>query len=308
MAQRIEPWAIPTPFPVGPVNAYRLGGRYPTLIDAGPRTPEAETALLARLEAEPVEALVITHEHVDHAGLAGVLQRRGVRVLLHKAEATTLARWEEAAEERERDYAVGLHAAGVPTERVERMRTAGRKYDAWTDTVQPDGTFAGGDRLRLGDEEYEVVDAPGHTPGSFLLAGPDHTFSGDTILERITPNALSVRESERLALVDYLATLRRIRAREWGLVHPGHGTPFRGAGAIIDRGLERAKRRQEKILAHLGKGPLTVYAAVQRVFPTLESRDLFLAVSEVRGHLELLVHEDRATLREAPEGDQYAAK
>ncbi|MDR7561019.1 MAG: MBL fold metallo-hydrolase, partial [Armatimonadota bacterium] len=36
---RIE---LPTPFPVGPVNAYLLAGEPLTLVDAGPRTPQAQ--------------------------------------------------------------------------------------------------------------------------------------------------------------------------------------------------------------------------------------------------------------------------
>src|SRR5439155_8534928 len=36
---------LPTPFPVGPVNAYLLRGDPLTLVDTGPKTVEAQTAL-----------------------------------------------------------------------------------------------------------------------------------------------------------------------------------------------------------------------------------------------------------------------
>jgi glyoxylase-like metal-dependent hydrolase (beta-lactamase superfamily II) len=300
---------VPTPFPVGPVNAYRLGGRRPALIDAGPRTPEAAAALLPRLRDAPVDVLVVTHEHVDHCGLARVLQRdHGVQLLVHEREAATLAGWDREAEARERDYEAGLLAAGVPEQPRERLRHGGRKYDRLADPVRPDGTFRGGDRLLLGDTEWEVVDAPGHTPGSFLLTRGDATFSGDTLLEHITPNALSVRESERDALVRYLDTLRRLREREWGLVHPGHGAPFSNATAVIERGLRHADGRRKRIDEELVRGPRTVYELVLRLFPDLPPNQLFLAVSEVRGHLELLVSEGALHRGRRGDADEYARR
>lgn len=309
MAPWLEAWQVPTPFPVGPVNAYRLEGAVPALIDAGPRTPEAEAALLGRLRGRRVEVLIATHEHVDHAGLARTLQRdHGVRLLLHRDEARALETWTSAADERERDYERGLRAAGVPGDLVERLRRAGRRYDLLQEAAVPDATFRGGDRIELGDRRYEVVDAPGHTAGSFLLTDGEVTFSGDTLLEHITPNAVSVRESERRALVRYLETLGRLRSRDWGLVHPGHGAAFRGADAVIERGLRHAAARQGKILRELALRPRTVYELVQVLFPVLGRGELFLGVSELRGHLEALVEAGRAVRTDEAGVHRYAPK
>ncbi|MFC4448130.1 MBL fold metallo-hydrolase [Halorussus aquaticus] len=59
--------SIPTPFQVGPVNAY-LAGR--TLVDPGPGSEEAWAALLDGLEARglgptDIERVLITHPHPD---------------------------------------------------------------------------------------------------------------------------------------------------------------------------------------------------------------------------------------------------
>ncbi len=306
MAARIDAWQIPTPFPVGAVNAYRLPGRRPALVDAGPRTSEAAAALLALLETNPVEVLVVTHDHVDHAGLARTLQRdHGVRVLVHRTEASPLRRWTTDAAAREADYEAGLRAAGVPSEQRERMRYGGRKYDAWGDAVEADETFAGGDRLLLGDSQFDVVDAPGHTAGSFLLTDGADTFSGDTLLEHITPNAVSVRASERGALVDYVATLGRLHQRDWGTVHPGHGRPFQDAQDVIRKGLLHARRRQERVLRELRQGPSTAFEMVARLFPRLPKGELFLAVSEALGHLEYLRHDGRVRARSSLDVDRY---
>lgn len=276
---------------MGDVNAYYLPGRVPALVDTGPLTPEAESALWKGLGTWPVAAVVVTHQHVDHVGLAHRLQQvHHARIHVHLNEASALERWVEDQPLRERDYDAGLLAAGVPEDERERMRYGGRKYDHWCEPVRADATFSGGDWLELGDHRWEVVDAPGHTNGSFLLHNPDLglTFSGDTLLEHITPNAVSVRESERGALVTYLETLRRIREREWGVVHPGHGRTFTQARAVIDRGLRHAERRQARILRLLDDQEVTSWQLVAKLFPRIPHNELFLAISEVLGHVEVL--------------------
>ncbi|MCW3069313.1 MAG: beta-lactamase domain protein, partial [Solirubrobacterales bacterium] len=73
--------AIPTPFQVGRVNAYLIEDSPLTLIDSGPNSAKAldelEQALAARGHAvEDIELLVISHQHMDHFGLASILARR----------------------------------------------------------------------------------------------------------------------------------------------------------------------------------------------------------------------------------------
>ena len=65
MGERV---VLPTPFPVGPVNVWVLQGDPLTLVDAGPRTRDALTALEAGvaslgLRLEDVQLLVLTHQH-----------------------------------------------------------------------------------------------------------------------------------------------------------------------------------------------------------------------------------------------------
>src|SRR5438132_13616340 len=72
---------IPTPFQVGRVNAYLIEDSPLTLIDSGPNSAKAldelEQALASRGHSiEDIELLVITHQHMDHFGLASILARR----------------------------------------------------------------------------------------------------------------------------------------------------------------------------------------------------------------------------------------
>src|ERR1051325_2948089 len=135
----VERWGIPTPFPVGDVNAWYLPGKVPTLIDPGPRTPEAWAAPQEDLRGHPVKKVLFTHHHIDHAGLSARLQREyGVEVAAQRVDGTILAHWGEHGPERQRDYERGLIRAGVPVEHRERMRYGGVKIEGYAESAKPD--------------------------------------------------------------------------------------------------------------------------------------------------------------------------
>ena len=64
---------IPTPFAVGDVNAFLIKGDTLSLVDAGPKTPEAYEALKQGIKEagysfNDIEQVILTHHHPDHAG------------------------------------------------------------------------------------------------------------------------------------------------------------------------------------------------------------------------------------------------
>ena len=73
--------SLPTPFTVGRVNAYLIDDAPLTLFDVGPRSAETISALEAGLREhgrrlEEIELVVISHQHIDHFGLAAEVARR----------------------------------------------------------------------------------------------------------------------------------------------------------------------------------------------------------------------------------------
>ncbi len=92
---------LPTPFPVGPVNAYLLRGDPLTLVDTGPKTVEAQTALergvaAAGARLKDIRRILLTHGHTDHAGNAAwVAQRSGAPVHVHEGDRAKVSgrRW-----------------------------------------------------------------------------------------------------------------------------------------------------------------------------------------------------------------------
>ena len=77
----IRTLSIPTPFMVGRVNCSLIEDDPLTLVDVGPNSGKALDELERALDdlghrIEDLQRIVITHQHIDHLGLVGILARR----------------------------------------------------------------------------------------------------------------------------------------------------------------------------------------------------------------------------------------
>ncbi len=128
------------------------------LVDPG---AETRTALLkAEGEGVEIEAIFLTHAHLDHVeGVAAARAKTGAEIFLHPADRVL---YEGAASQAE---AFGIPFSGpLPA---------------------PDKELAHGMRLRWGGTEFEVLEAPGHSPGHVILSCPKEGFAvvGDVIFQ-----------------------------------------------------------------------------------------------------------------------------
>jgi glyoxylase-like metal-dependent hydrolase (beta-lactamase superfamily II) len=83
-----------------------------------------------------------------------------------------------------------------------------------------DRALADGERLRLGDEEFEVIHSPGHTDDSICLFGTESgaLFAGDT------PLVVNGRDGSHEP--GYVAAMRRLAALPVRAIYFGHGQPL----------------------------------------------------------------------------------
>ncbi len=83
--------------------------------------------------------------------------------------------------------------------------------------------------------------------------------------------------------------MRATRELPLELVLPGHGEPVTDHVGLIDERLQMHQRRARNCLKILASGPLTAYELASRMWGSVAVTQAYLAISEVLGHMDLLV-------------------
>ncbi len=318
--------AIPTPFQVGRINAYLIEDSPLTLVDSGPNSAKAldelEQALAARGHAiEDIELLVITHQHIDHFGLAAILQRRsGAEVAALDRLAPLLARYGEEAELDDRFAEQLMLRHGIPADIVTALRAVSASFRAWGSAVEISRPLSDGEVLALRDRSLRVLHRPGHSPSDtvFLDESRSILLAADHLIRHISSNPLLARplqadgvdaragvpgsagsvDERPQALVTYIASLEETRAMALSLVLPGHGQPILDHVSLIDERFRLHRRRAERIHRLIASEPRTAHEIAQELWGNVAVTQAFLTLSEVLGHIDLLLADGRVLERE----------
>jgi glyoxylase-like metal-dependent hydrolase (beta-lactamase superfamily II) len=309
-AQGIHRLAIPTPFMVGRVNAYLIEDSPLTLVDSGPNSGKAldelEQALATRGHAiEELELLVVTHQHIDHFGLAAILARRsGAEVAALEGLAPYLGDFRAAAELDDRFAERTMLLHGIPADVVTALRAVSASFRAWGSAVEVTRPLRDGEELRLRDRTLRVLHRPGHSPSDTVLHDEARStmLAADHLIKHISSNPLIARPLSAgpdftgprpQALVDYIASLRRTRGMELSLVLSGHGEPIDDHAALIDKRLRLHERRAEKIHGLIAAAPRTAHEIAVELWGNIAVTQAYLTLSEVLGHVDLLLADGR---------------
>jgi glyoxylase-like metal-dependent hydrolase (beta-lactamase superfamily II) len=298
---------LPTPFQIGDVNAWLLTGTPLTLVDAGPLMEETEARLDAALAehgvtVEDLELIVLTHQHDDHVGLAGELRRRSGAEVAGTAKLAAFLADVDASMDADDAFSLALMRRHGATEKtVETLHGISRAFRRYIASVPVTRVLAEGHELRAGGRTWQVHERPGHSPTDTILVGEGVLLAGDHLLERISSNpiahapigapdpaALAAAPDRPRTLLTYLDSLRATADADRGeLVLPGHGVPFSGARALVEKRAAMSERRAEKILTALTheRSAADVGRELWRHVPVTQA---FLVLSEVLGHLDLL--------------------
>ncbi len=310
----VHPIAVPTPFLVGAVNAYLVEDDPLTLVDTGPNTGTALVALEAGLAArghrlEDVERVVLTHQHLDHLGLAQlVADRSGAEVCALDRLVPWLEDYDAACAADDRFADAVMARNGIPHDLRMGLRTVGSVARGYGAGARVDTPLVAGGELAFRDRSWTVLHRPGHSPSDTVFHDRERRalIAGDHLLGHISSNPLVTRPladgaDRSHALLDYMASLRATRALELDLVLPGHGAPIEDHRGLVDERLRLHERRAAKILRGLGEsGPLTAYEIALSMWGKVAVSQAFFTLSEVLGHLDLLV--SRGQVREEFDG------
>jgi glyoxylase-like metal-dependent hydrolase (beta-lactamase superfamily II) len=249
------------PFTFYGTNSYLVGTDRLVVIDPGPDDDRHLDTLLAAIAGRTVEAILVTHTHLDHTGLTDRLKSAvGAPVL-----------------------AEGPHRSARPLHVGETNGLEG----AGDMSFRPDRAVADGEILAFDAGRFEAIATPGHAANhmAYALPGRGILFSGDHVMGWSTTIVAPPEGSMR----DYMRSLDRLMGRSETLYLPGHGGPVDAPQPLL-RGLKAHRlMREAAILERLSAGDETVPQIVASIYRKTDPRLHGAAGLSVLAHLEGLV-------------------
>ncbi|MGZ4350059.1 MAG: MBL fold metallo-hydrolase [Solirubrobacteraceae bacterium] len=312
-AAGIHTIAVPTPFLVGRVNCYLIEDDPLTLVDTGPNSGKSLDELEQALgelghRIEDLGLIVITHQHMDHLGLLEIIARRSSADVAALAALGPYLEDFSASATADDEFSMGvMRRHGVPTELATALGSVGAAFRAFGSSGRVTAPLNDGGALTLRDRTLTALHRPGHSPSDTIFWDERRAIliAGDHLLARISSNPLISRPLDGpagdggpdrpRALVDYMDSLRRTQRIPAQLVLGGHGPPIRDHVALIDERFRMSERRAAKLRRLLDDGPQTAYDLASRMWGNVAVTQAFLTISEVLGHLDLLIAAGQVT-------------
>lgn len=188
-------------------NIYIITGEKPTIVDCGTGLHESEVTqeIKKRINPQLIEQIIITHEHFDHCG--GVreihnLTNKNAKVMAHIHASDKIEKGESHFAE--------MLGASMPKMKVDvKLKNA--------------------DKIKIGDEIFEVIHTPGHTPGGLCLYGnkSKSLFSGDTVFSYGSFGRYDFPEGDVIQLKDSIERCAKLDILN---IYPGHEIVVEGDG------------------------------------------------------------------------------
>jgi glyoxylase-like metal-dependent hydrolase (beta-lactamase superfamily II) len=307
----IQTLPIPTPFAVGRVNCYLVEDDPLTLVDAGPNSGTSLTTMEAALaehgrKVEDLERIVLTHQHIDHIGLAQILaDRSGAEVICLDALAPWLAAYGDNMEDDDRFAESIMARHGIPEEVRYALRAVSAQFRAWGARVDVGRTVHDGETLEFAGRAWQIHHRPGHSPSDtvFYDETSRELIGGDHLIAKISSNPLiakpldGISDQRPQSLRIYLESLAATREMDIVRVWPGHGDPVDDHATLIDERFRLHARRAEKLHRLITEQPRSAYELAQAMWGNVAVTQAYLTLSEVLGHTDLLMNDGR--VREA---------
>jgi glyoxylase-like metal-dependent hydrolase (beta-lactamase superfamily II) len=239
-----------------------------------------------------------------HAGLAARWAAEGARIVCGRAAVPALVAGRASNEAQREARLTELRRHGVPDEVVSHLAgLRGSRGLRWA-PCPAEAIEAAEDRPpdRLADgRTLRLVPAPGHTPGNLVVLVEEtrELFSGDTLLATTIPtpglhfpDALERGTEAPLwpSLPPFLRSVAAIRALGITRVYPGHGEVVEDATRLIDQFEGHHARRGRKVREALARlDAPSAFEIARTLFPRLPAVRLGQAMTEVLGHLDVLI-------------------
>jgi glyoxylase-like metal-dependent hydrolase (beta-lactamase superfamily II) len=187
-----------------------------------------------------------------------------------------------------------------------------RSFRAWGGSAPVDRRLADGDWLEFAGRTLQALHRPGHSPSDTLFWDAERRLliGGDHLIGHISSNPLISRplggrsgepgDGRPRALMTYMRSLRETREMPVDVVLPGHGEPVTDHARLIDERFALHERRAAKIAGLISEHPMTAYEIAQSLWGNVAVTQAYLTLSEVLGHVDLLL--ERGAIRETEVG------
>lgn len=293
---------MPLPMALDHINLYLLEDHdgwwiVDTGLAVGPTEALWEQIFTDHMQEKPVKAVVSTHFHPDHTGMAGWLCERW-RVPFYMTRTEYLSGLSFSRMQKTHfswSNAQFLQRAGFTPAQVEKARD---RFSGFGNYISPmpmsftrlveDGS------LSINGRSWRIVVGRGHSPAHACLYcdALNILISGDQVIPRITSNvSVTGGEPEANPLKDWLHShehfLETLPAD--ALVLPAHNAPFHG----LHQRLRHLIEHHEEHLLAIEEACLAGSPTAMDLLPVLFKRDLDdshigLAVGECVAHLNFL--------------------
>ncbi|ASP36377.1 MBL fold metallo-hydrolase [Labrenzia sp. VG12] len=257
----------PGPFTFHGTNTYLLGTRRLVAVDPGPALPDHIETILKAADGAEIEAILVSHTHVDHSPGARLLQQQTGALIV----------------------GCGPHRAArdLAANEINPLDASGDKDH------RPDRQLDAGDLFAASEMSLETVATPGHTANHlcFAIAGTDMLLSADHVMAWSTSIVAPPDGNMR----DYMASIDTLLSRSEETYLPGHGGLVVKARSYVEDLKRHRLQRETAILDQLRENRRTIPQIVEALYADIDRALHPAAGLSVFAHLEDLCSRDLVT-------------
>ncbi|GAA3875034.1 MBL fold metallo-hydrolase [Celeribacter arenosi] len=261
----------PSPMTFWGTNSFVLGDRASRIvIDPGPDLASHHDALIEALSGAKVDAILVTHAHLDHsAGASMLAEATGAPVLAFGS-----------ATDGRSDIMNDLAASGA--------LGGGEGVDH---AFRPDQRLGDGEILDTPCGTVTAWHTPGHMAGHLCFAWRDVLFCGDHIMGW-SSSLISPPDGDAAA---FRNSCMRLKTLAPARMLPAHGDEIEDPAQRIDDLLAHRGAREASIIEALRDGMRTLNEITMRVYTDIPQSHLPAASRNTFAHLIDLVEQNRVS-------------